>query len=67
MIKKLILLFLTGTFCSPIIGQELQYGVRPFVLIEAMTESPLKSKLLSCKNQLPKKSNFSIAHRGAPL
>ena len=67
MIKKLILLFLTGTFCSPIIGQELQYGVRPFVLIEAMPESPLKSKLLSCKNQLPKKSNFSIAHRGAPL
>lgn len=67
MIKKLILLILTGTFCSPIIGQELQYGVRPFVLIEAMAESPLKSKLLSCKNQLPKKSNFSIAHRGAPL
>lgn len=67
MIKKLILLILTGIFCSPIIGQELQYGVRPFVLIEAMAESPLKSKLLSCKNQLPKKSNFSIAHRGAPL
>ena len=67
MIKKLILLFLTGTFCSPIIGQELQYGVRPFVLIESMSESPLKNKLLSCKNQLPKKSNFSIAHRGAPL
>lgn len=67
MIKKLILLILTGTFCSPIFGQELQYGVRPFVLIEAMPASPLKSKLLSCKNQLPKKTNFSIAHRGAPL
>lgn len=65
--KKLIFTLFLGTFCSPIIGQELQYGVRPFVLIEAMAESPLKSKLLSCKNQLPKKTNFSIAHRGAPL
>ncbi|WP_108508695.1 glycerophosphodiester phosphodiesterase family protein [Polynucleobacter acidiphobus] len=67
MIKKLILLILTGIFCSPIIGQEHQYGVRPFILIEAMPESPLKNKLSSCRNQLPKKSNFSIAHRGAPL
>ncbi|WP_352310930.1 glycerophosphodiester phosphodiesterase family protein [Psychrobacter sp. W2-37-MNA-CIBAN-0211] len=43
------------------------YGVRPFYLINDMDESPLKEDLLACKAQLPSKTNFSIAHRGAPL
>ena len=48
-------------------AQQVQYGVRPFFLIEAMQPSVLKDKLSSCKNQLPSRSYFSIAHRGAPL
>ncbi|WP_010199452.1 glycerophosphodiester phosphodiesterase family protein [Psychrobacter sp. PAMC 21119] len=43
------------------------YGVRPFYLINDMDESPLKEELMACKAQVPSKTNFSIAHRGAPL
>ncbi|MFT5120903.1 MAG: glycerophosphoryl diester phosphodiesterase [Psychrobacter glaciei] len=43
------------------------YGVRPFYLINDMDESPLKEELLACSAQTPSKTNFSIAHRGAPL
>jgi len=43
------------------------YGVRPFYLINDMDEGPLKEELQACKGQLPSKTDFSIAHRGAPL
>ncbi len=43
------------------------YGVRPFYLIDDMDESPLKEELKRCKGQTPKRTNFSISHRGAPL
>ena len=48
-------------------AQNIQYGVRPFYLIDAMKEGPLKSKLKSCTGNTPHQSSFSIAHRGAPL
>jgi len=48
-------------------AQEVQFGVRPYYLIDAMTDGPLKSKLRSCAGQVPRRSLFSIAHRGAPL
>lgn len=48
-------------------AQTIQYGVRPFYLIEAMKEGPLKSKLKSCFGNTPQRTSFSIAHRGAPL
>lgn len=44
-----------------------EYGARPFFLIEKMADSPLKEKLMSCAMQDPKTSKFSIGHRGAPL
>ena len=43
------------------------YGVRPFYLINDMDEGPLKEELQACRGQLPSKTDFSIAHRGAPL
>ncbi len=43
------------------------YGPRPFYLVNDMDEGPLKEKLLSCSEQEAKPSEFSIAHRGAPL
>ncbi|HCI31482.1 MAG TPA: glycerophosphodiester phosphodiesterase, partial [Psychrobacter sp.] len=43
------------------------YGVRPFYLINDMDEGPLKQELQACRGQLPSKTDFSIAHRGAPL
>ena len=48
-------------------AQEVQYGVRPYFLIDAMRDGPLKSKLKSCVRNIPRRSTFSIAHRGAPL
>ncbi len=51
----------------PVVAQNTQYGVRPFYLIDAMKEGPLKSKLKSCSSNTPDRTSFSIAHRGAPL
>ena len=45
-----------------------QIGVRPFFLVNDMTESPLKQKLLECTNKDSfKRTQFSIGHRGASL
>ncbi|WP_164657767.1 glycerophosphodiester phosphodiesterase family protein [Tropicibacter sp. Alg240-R139] len=45
----------------------LSYGDRPAYLIDKLPEGPLKTKLQSCEGQPPKRSLFSIGHRGAPL
>ena len=42
-------------------------GPRPFYLVDSMDEGPLKERLLSCKGLQFESSDFSIAHRGAPL
>jgi glycerophosphoryl diester phosphodiesterase len=44
-----------------------QLGDRPFFLIDGLDDSRLKDKLQSCKAGPFYPSNFSIAHRGAPL
>jgi len=43
------------------------YGARPAYLISQMADSPLKQKLMACEGQTPKRTDFSIGHRGAPL
>lgn len=43
------------------------YGARPFYLVNDMDAGAVKDKLLSCSNQTPKRTEFSIAHRGATL
>ena len=48
-------------------GLEVQLGTRPFYLVEGMDPSPLKSRLMSCKNGPCHATDFSIAHRGAAL
>jgi len=45
----------------------IQVGVRPSFLISGMSDSWLKRKLVSCQNDLVRRTKFSIAHRGAPL
>jgi glycerophosphoryl diester phosphodiesterase len=45
----------------------IQVGPRPFYLVEGMDDGALKSKLKSCEDDPVKRTNFSIAHRGAPL
>jgi glycerophosphoryl diester phosphodiesterase len=44
-----------------------QVGPRPFYLVEGMDDSALKRKLQACEDEPVKRTNFSIAHRGAPL
>lgn len=44
-----------------------QLGPRPFYLVQGMDDGPLKSKLMRCENGPFRRSDFSIAHRGAPL
>jgi glycerophosphoryl diester phosphodiesterase len=67
--KKLSPLLLAILLLSSMSGfaQHIQYGVRPYYLIDAMKDGPLKSKLKSCIGNAPHQSSFSIAHRGAPL
>jgi glycerophosphoryl diester phosphodiesterase len=42
-------------------------GDRPAELVESLTNGELKSKLQACVGQPVTKTEFSIAHRGAPL
>ena len=44
-----------------------QVGPRPYYLVDQMAPSALKTKLASCANTRLLASEFSIAHRGAPL
>lgn len=45
----------------------IQIGPRPFWLVDAMDEGPLKAQLQSCDVDQFQASDFSIGHRGAPL
>jgi glycerophosphoryl diester phosphodiesterase len=45
----------------------IQLGERPFFLVQGMGAGPLKSRLLKCENGPFRRTDFSIAHRGAPL
>ncbi|SLN35148.1 glycerophosphodiester phosphodiesterase [Falsiruegeria litorea R37] len=45
----------------------ISYGDRPAYLIDKLPEGALKTKLRSCEGQTPKRSLFSIGHRGAPM
>jgi glycerophosphoryl diester phosphodiesterase len=42
----------------------ISFGPRPFYLVQNMTDSPLKTKLMSCENGPFKITDFSIGHRG---
>ncbi|WP_417539375.1 glycerophosphodiester phosphodiesterase family protein [Marinobacter sp.] len=47
--------------------QLVQLGPRPYFLVNDMDEGELKSKLQACESIPAVSTNFSIAHRGAPL
>ena len=44
-----------------------EYGPRPYYLIDRMADGPLKDRLQSCSGQEASQSLFSIGHRGAPM
>jgi len=45
----------------------IEFGPRPAFLINDMEASRLQRKLLSCIDDKPRRTNFSIGHRGAAL
>lgn len=48
--------------------QPVSYGPRPFYLVDSMSPSPLKTRLMQCMGDTtPAVSTFSIGHRGAAL
>jgi glycerophosphoryl diester phosphodiesterase len=47
--------------------QTIQVGPRPYFLVNDMKDSLLKRQLQSCFDDQPRKSTFSIGHRGAAL
>ena len=68
--------FFTGACCAALLAtcalqanaqNVVTYGDRPFFLIDAMDDSPLKTRLQSCATQTPARTVLSIGHRGAPL
>ncbi|MCA8879236.1 MAG: glycerophosphodiester phosphodiesterase [Rhodobacteraceae bacterium] len=48
-------------------GQAIELGPRPEYLVNRMQEGPLKDRLEACIGQPAHRTQFSIAHRGAPL
>jgi len=69
-LRCILLSALCGTvLAAPARGQttpEAQIGPRPFYLVEKMKDGPLKARLSQCTGPF-RKTDFSIAHRGAPL
>lgn len=60
------LAFASTAWTAPETGS-IQIGPRPFWLVNAMDDSPLKTRLQSCDVRQFQSSDFSIGHRGAPL
>lgn len=52
---------------APAFADRIELGPRPAFLISQMPDSALKTKLASCANTDPQRSDFSIGHRGAAL
>jgi glycerophosphoryl diester phosphodiesterase len=44
-----------------------ELGARPRFLVEDMRDGPLKAELSACLDEEPRRTGFSIGHRGAPL
>lgn len=54
-------------FGPPRASVNVQLGPRPYFLVEEMDDGALRESLQSCSERRSRVSDFSIAHRGAPL
>ena len=61
--------FATGALAQSDEGASdvVELGPRPLYLVDAMREGELKDTLMACMGQEPRRTLFSIGHRGAPL
>ncbi len=60
-------LLLLALFALSLFSENIEVGVRPYYLTSTLEASALKEKLSSCNKKVFKKSDFVIAHRGAPF
>ncbi|WP_108482449.1 glycerophosphodiester phosphodiesterase family protein [Oceaniglobus ichthyenteri] len=58
---------LTLVIAQPAYAERIELGPRPGYLIATMADGPLKDTLAGCADTEPKRTLFSIGHRGAPL
>jgi glycerophosphoryl diester phosphodiesterase len=49
------------------VAASVELGARPAALVEDMRDGPLKQRLAACLEQPPRRTEFSIGHRGAGL
>jgi len=60
-----------GSFAAPALAQPLDdrvdLGPRPAFLVADMRASPLKERLAACLDEPPRRTAFSIGHRGAGI
>ncbi|MDF1804599.1 glycerophosphodiester phosphodiesterase family protein [Thalassovita sp.] len=56
-----------AALAAPAVADRIELGPRPAFLIDKMPESALKTKLASCADMEPIRSDFSIGHRGAAM
>ena len=64
---KWAVFFILAVLLFPAAAAPVELGHRPYFLISQMSESPLKTRLLSCADRDFAPKLFSIGHRGAPL
>jgi glycerophosphoryl diester phosphodiesterase len=55
-----------GDFRKPA-HSRIELGPRPEFLVNEMNDGPLKQRLRACLDEEPRRTDFSIGHRGAPL
>jgi glycerophosphoryl diester phosphodiesterase len=63
---------IAGLCCTAAVGAQsadsaVELGARPALLVEDMRDGPLKERLRACLREPPRRTAFSIGHRGAGL
>ncbi|WP_323782881.1 glycerophosphodiester phosphodiesterase family protein [Thalassovita sp.] len=56
-----------SVLAAPVLAERIELGPRPGYLIDQLPAGALKSKLESCKDITPVRTDFSIGHRGAAM
>lgn len=67
---RILALVVVALAAEPVLADpvgRVEYGPRPYYLIDRMSDGPLKERLQSCAGQEASTSLFSIGHRGAPM
>lgn len=56
-----------AAIAAPVLADSVSVGPRPMFLVDLLEDGALKDQLAACADQPVRRTDFSIAHRGAPL